>query len=329
MTASSEASLASSPRAHARIPDFFIVGHHKCGTTALYEMLRAHPQIFMPEIKEPWFFARDLRLRFEAANPLPETLDEYLSLFAGASAEQRAGEATPSYLMSQSAAGEIAELQPDARIIAVLREPAAFLRSLHLQSVRNHAETEPDLRKALALEPRRRKGEAIPPHAIRPQELLYFDHVRYVEQLRRYRSVFAPEQILVLIYEDFRRDNAATVRQVLRFLGVDDTVALQEQEANPTVRVRSPRTYEFVRSLYLGRGPGLAAAKAAIKAVTPASARRAALDGLRRRVLFAQPRPADEDLMIELRSQLKGEVAALSEYLDRDLVTLWGYDGIA
>ncbi len=40
-----------------RVPDFFIVGHPKCGTTALYEMLRRHPQIFMPDIKEPWFFA--------------------------------------------------------------------------------------------------------------------------------------------------------------------------------------------------------------------------------------------------------------------------------
>src|SRR5580693_6355814 len=53
-----------------RIPDFFIVGHAKCGTTALYEMLRRHPQIFMPEYKagagkEPWYFARD--------NPNPQT----------------------------------------------------------------------------------------------------------------------------------------------------------------------------------------------------------------------------------------------------------------
>ncbi len=62
--------------AASRVPDFFIVGHAKCGTTALYEMLRTHPQIYMPELKEPAYFATDLRNRFQrpAAGPLPQTL---------------------------------------------------------------------------------------------------------------------------------------------------------------------------------------------------------------------------------------------------------------
>ena len=97
-------------------------------------MLRRHPQIYMPDVKEPWFFADDLALRFEPTTPLPKTLDEYLSLFLAAEPDQRVGEATPSYLFSRAAAGNIADLQPDARIIAILREPASFLRSLHLQS---------------------------------------------------------------------------------------------------------------------------------------------------------------------------------------------------
>jgi Sulfotransferase family len=315
--------------AQGRVPDFFIVGHHKCGTTALYEMLRRHPQIFMPDVKEPWFFARDLGVRFPPANPLPQTLEEYLSLFTAAAAEQRAGEATPSYLMSHTAAGDIAALRPDARIIAILREPASFLRSLHLQSVRNHAETETDFRKAMALEQRRRQGQAIPENAIRPQELLYSEHVRYVEQLRRYHAVFPAGQVLVLIYDDFRNDNEATVRQVLRFLEVDDTAPIEVSEANPTVDVRSLRMYELVRSLYLGRGPAARVAKTAIKALTPRRLRLQALQSSRRRLLYRAPAPPDEQFMIELRQRFKGEVVALSEYLERDLVTLWGYDGVA
>src|SRR5438876_879559 len=176
-----------------RIPDFFVVGQHKSGTTALYEMLRRHPQIYMPDVKEPWFFARDLPVRFQPSDPLPETLEEYQSLFDAAMPEQRVGEATPSYLMSRAAASAIADVQPQARIIAILREPASFLRSLHLQTVENHAETETDLRKALALEGMRRQGKAIPRYASRPQELLYSEHVRYVEQLSRYRAVFPAE----------------------------------------------------------------------------------------------------------------------------------------
>jgi hypothetical protein len=288
--------------------------------------LRRRPQIYMPDLKEPWFFAKDLGVRFEPETPLPQTLQEYLSLFAAATPEQRIGEATPSYLMSHTAAADIAELQPNARIIAILREPANFLRSLHLQSVRNHAETETNFRKALALEDARRHGRDIPDGAIRPQELLYSEHVRYVEQLRRYHDAFPAEQVLVLIYEDFRQDNEATARRVLRFLEVDDTGPIEEVEPNTTVRVRSRRLYELVRAVYLGQGPAAKLAKAAIKTLTPRQLRRDAHVTVRRRVLFGSPQPPDEALMTELRRRFKGEVLALSEYLDRDLVKLWGYD---
>ncbi len=109
MTASAE-SLTDAGAVQGRVPDFFIVGHHKSGTTALYEMLRRHPEIYMPALKEPRFLASDMRARFPAARgrALPQTLDEYRSLFAGASPQQRAGEATPSYLFSHTAAARIA-----------------------------------------------------------------------------------------------------------------------------------------------------------------------------------------------------------------------------
>src|SRR6202034_862208 len=76
MTSSTEAPAVS----RARVPDFFIVGHAKCGTTALYEMLRRHPQIHMPDYKggsgkEPWYFSRD--------NPNPQTTDERSVAFTG------------------------------------------------------------------------------------------------------------------------------------------------------------------------------------------------------------------------------------------------------
>jgi Sulfotransferase domain len=329
MTASADTRATARSSSQDKIPDFFIVGHHKCGTTALYEMLRRHPQIYMSDVKEPWFFARDLSLRFPPANPLPETLEEYLLLFAAATPGQHIGEATPSYLLSHTAAADIARLRGDARIIAILREPSSFLRSLHLQSVKNHAETETDLRKALALEGPRREGKEIPRYAIRPQELLYSEHVRYVEQLRRYHAVFSREQVLVLIYDDFRADNEATVRRVLRFLEVDDTIPIQATEANPTVHVRSLRMYELVRSLYLGRGPLARVAKTGIKALTPQRLRRQALESTRERVLYSAPPPPDEQLMRELRVRFKDEVVALSEYLGRDLVTFWGYDSVA
>ncbi len=307
-----------------RVPDFFIVGNPKSGTTALYEMLRRHPQIYMPELKETRFFASELHPRSQRSNARPDTVEEYLSLFEAARPEQRAGEASPSYLRSRTAASRIAQLQPDARIIAILREPASFLRSMHLELLRDHVETESDLGRAMALEEVRRQEQEIR----RSPGLVYSQYVRYVEQLRRYHAVFPAEQVLVLIYDDFRADNEGTVRAVLRFLDVDDTAAIEVLEANPTVLVRSPRLYGLVRSLYLGRGPAAQAVKAPIKALTPRRLRRGGLEALQRRALYGKPSPPDEELMLELRRRFKGEVLALSEYLNRDLVRLWGYDGI-
>jgi len=140
--------------------------------------------------------------------------------------------------------------------------------------------------------------------------------------------VFPPEQVMVLIYEDFRRDNEATVRTVLRFLDVDDTCPIGVIRANPTVRLRARKVDELLRSVYLGQGPTSRAVKGAVMALAPRQLRRRALRVARRQVVYGKPPPPDEDLMLELRHRFKGEVVALSEYLDRDLVTLWGYDSI-
>jgi hypothetical protein len=323
MTASIE--LAATPR--GRAPNFFVVGHPKCGTTALYEMLRRHPQVFMPDLKEPVFFAGELPRRAHRYRA-PATLEEYLALFATAAPEQRVGEASASYLWSASAASRIAQVAPDARIIAILREPASFLRSLHLQCLQSRYETERDLRRALALEDARRRGRRLPRRSRWPQVLLYSEHVRYVEQLRRYHALFGHDRVLVLVYDDFRRDNEATVRRVLRFLEVDDTAAIEVLEANPSVSVRSPRLDDLVHAVSIGQSPAARAVKGSIVALTPRRARRRALRTIRRRALFSDPPPPEEGLMVELRRRFKGEVVALSEYLDRDLVSLWGYDGI-
>ncbi len=221
-------------------------------------MLQSHPQIHMPR-KEPSYFVPEIASAHPKsyARRFPNGIDSYASLFDGARAEQRIGEASPSYLWSESAASCIAEARPEARIIAILREPASFLRSLHLQFLQSNVENERDLRKAIALEQPQegREGVSAPLTSRWPQALLYSEHVRYVAQLRRYHAVFGPDQVLVLIYEDFRADNEGTVRQVLRFLDIDELTPIQLVDANPTVAMRSQRLHDVIRSLYLGRAP--------------------------------------------------------------------------
>jgi hypothetical protein len=338
-----------------RVPDFFIVGHPKCGTTALYEMLRSHPEIHMPA-KEPRFFAMQqvelgegARGEVGAGAPArslagpsaggapdprqpprlrPRTLDGYMALFAGARPGQRIGEATPAYLRSPLAPGRIAALRPDARIIAILREPTSFLRSFHLQAIRGYNETQKDFRKAIALEDERRAGRHIPRLSLAPPDhLLYSDHVRYVEQLRRYHSAFSPEQVLVLIYEDFRRDNEATVRTVLRFLEVDDTYRIDPVQTRPSRDLRLRQLHKLVnlRRIALRNLTVLGSFSQTVSAATPKRLRGTVRSSWRR-VAYGEPHPPDAEFMRKLRIRFKPEVESLSDYLGRDLVALWGYD---
>jgi len=320
---------ADEPTIDRRVPDFFIVGHPKSGTTALYLMLRDHPEIFMP-LKETRFFAPEQRLRLNRLGPdrVPRTLEDYLSLFDSATSEQRVGEASPEYLMSVGAAGRIAEVQPDARIIAVLREPAEFLRSFHLQSLHNYIETEKDFGKAIMLEDDRRRGKHVPRLSQSPEMLLYSNLVRYTEQVRRYREVFGSENVMVLAYEDFRRDNDETVRSVLRFLGVDDSVALESVRTNtaPAIRFLALKQIERVVLAAHNNPHATSPLLRAVNTVIPPRLQSETFSRLWRWVVYTTPQRPEEQLMRELRRRLKPEVVAISEYLDRDLESLWGYD---
>ena len=164
-------------------------------------MLSQHPQIFMPDVKEPWFFARELRSRFDkpSTRSRPNTLEDYLALFAGAARDQLAGEASPQYVRSRARrAGNRRRCARTRGSSCCCASRRAFLRSLHLQLVATHIEDEPDFGRAIALEARRREGKHVPSRSLSPQSLLYSDHVRYAEQLRALHDAFPPEQVLVL-----------------------------------------------------------------------------------------------------------------------------------
>ncbi len=197
---------------------------------------------------------------------------------------------------------------PDARIIAILREPASFLHSLHLQLLsRTASRTAKDLAQALALEPARREGREIPPSCYRPQALFYSERVRYVEQLRRYHEVFAPEQVLVLIYDDFRTDNAGTVRRCCGSSGSSRTSRYRHWRPTPALpsarcawtpsATGSRRRRRDARGAQGGRGSDSAAG-------APGVGRAA------RRALYESPQAPDERLMRELRVRFQDRSGA-------------------
>src|SRR5262249_34364524 len=163
-------------------------------------------------------------------------------------------------------------------------EPASHLRSLHLGYRRLHWEDR-DLRAAIAAGEERRQGREIPKRCPYPEMVIYADQVNYVEQLRRFDAHFPRDQVLVLIYDDFRADTLATMRQIAGFLGIDDDFAFQEVEANRTTRaMRAQGVDDAILSLTTGSSRPARAARSALRVVTPRKLRRGAVGGIRRKV---------------------------------------------
>jgi len=137
--------------------------------------------------------------------------------------------------------------------------------------------------------------------------------------------------VLVLIHEDFREHNEATVRGVTRFLGLDDTVSIQALQTKPVEAVRSLALHNLAGSIRAARDRPAAAGQVArmANAVLPVGLRRSEhVRSIWQRAVYTAPPAADQELMLELRHRFKSEVVSLSEYLDRDLVALWGYEHV-
>ena len=113
----------------SRVPNFIVIGAARSGTTALYQYLRRHPDIFMSNIKEPNFFAfENCSLDFEGpgaefVNNSVASWDDYCALFANAPPGATIGEASPLYLWAPQAPACIKRRLPQVRLIAILRNP--------------------------------------------------------------------------------------------------------------------------------------------------------------------------------------------------------------
>src|SRR5581483_8954386 len=214
-------------------PNFFIIGASKAGTTSLYEYLRQHPDVFMSEDKEPWFFC-------DIPDPAPTsanryTLDTYLDLFAGAGTCKAIGEASVSYLPSPAAAARIHERYPDARIILALRNPADRVHSWYRFLCQYGIEPGLTLEAALADEERRAAVAAEHRDSRYMDELILYYHFGLVaSQIEPWTALFPRRQIHVMLFEDLKTRAIDTTKKVYEFLGVDPSFTPKIEVHNPT-----------------------------------------------------------------------------------------------
>lgn len=207
------------------LPDVLIIGAQRSGTSSLYKYLGAHPDISPSLRKETEYFSRyhdrgemwyrahfpmGVRGRIRRVTRRPPLVSF---------------EATPDYLLDPRAARRAAELVPQAKLIALLREPGARAISQHKHMVRLGYETL-ELEAALEAEETRigtaRERIASDESYVSAAFLRYsyFERGRYADHLRRWFDEFAPDRILIVRSEDLFADPKPTFASILEFIDV-------------------------------------------------------------------------------------------------------------
>ncbi|MFZ4637944.1 MAG: sulfotransferase family protein, partial [Pirellulales bacterium] len=209
-------------------PNFFVVGMPRAGTTTLWTLLRAHPQVFMPEIKEPRHFDDDLPpdpyARFRRA-PLPHSAvsvcrdrTAYLALFAQAENQRAVGEASL-YIRSGVAAQRICDFNPQAKFILMLRDPVDALYSLYHLHLRNAS--------------------------IRCTFDEFFSefspwYQRLPDRVRQIQELFGHDRICIHLFEELSLDPARVYRSLLQFLEVSPDFSPEFKKYNSSSESTRP-----------------------------------------------------------------------------------------
>jgi Sulfotransferase family len=248
---------AEAPATSPALPNFFIVGAPKAGTTSLYHYLAQHPDVYMSPIKEPNYFSEEIRLGNIDANwqewaqredaslqqylrgPMQEkrfggivsNWPDYLKLFQNVNGEKALGEASVCYLWSKTAAQNIASTLPNSKIIMVLRDPVERAFSQYKQSVASGL-VKNSFRELVETNLNRKSDKF---DLLNP----FLEFGLYHEQVKRYMELFPAENLRIYLYEELRRALAETLADIFRFLGVDPQFSPDTSEQH--LRSQVPR----------------------------------------------------------------------------------------
>ena len=279
--------------------DFFIVGAPKAGTTSLYHYLNEHPQVEMSSQKEPDYFS-DKAIQeqgmYYGKNRI-NTLEKYESLFTKKK-EVIYGEGSVSYLFYENVAEEIKKYNSNAKIIVMLRNPIDRAFSHYLMDYRLGLVS--DSFEDIINKKSKHKNA----HLFYQQ---YIEVSEYAKQIQRYVNVFIPDNVLLIDYEDFKKNVSGTVDVVYGFLNISTEFAADVNTKHNTFTMPKNKGIRFIYSfVFLRKSLAFMFPKSVVKNI--------------RNLLFkADKKPK---LLKETRSQLKqffsNDVKVLGEILDKD-----------
>ncbi|HZG01327.1 MAG TPA: sulfotransferase [Chitinophagales bacterium] len=218
-----------------RLPNFFIVGAPKAGTTALFRYLSMHPEVFMSSVKEPNFFSfPDIAAQKLYYNVKPVSdWNRYTELFSSANGAKAIGEASVSYLFYPDAAARLHEAFPTARIVIVLRNPVERAWSHYMMD------------RKLNLVSRSFEDVVTgDKNALHYQQ--YVKLGLYAKQVETYIRLFGRAKVFIGLHDDMKKDFNAFAENVCCFL---DVVPSPFKNGHKYNSAEEPRN-RFVRILY-------------------------------------------------------------------------------
>lgn len=204
------------------LPNFFIAGAPRAGTTSLYNYLLQHPQIYLSKVKEPHYFAFKEQPSFTGPEDLSvlnsyyvSNREEYKKLFLTGSTYKAIGEASAQYLYSNVAAKKIKEEIPDAKFIIILRNPVDRAYSHYLRMLSHGRENIQDFEKALEAEPERVANNWSWAWHYRGVSL-------YSDQIKRYLDEFSLDKLKIIEFKSFKENTEKTLDEICQFLEVSN-----------------------------------------------------------------------------------------------------------
>lgn len=293
-----------------RVPNFFIIGAAKAGTTTVFNLLRQHPDVYLSKIKEPQFFCNDEQYNMG----LNYYIDTY---FNGSESFSARGEATPHYLFYERVARRIARNIPKSnqRFVVILRNPVKRAYSLYWNMVAESIETM-SFEEAIQAEQYRIDNK----YTVKQCSLryTYVTSSKYAEQIRAYLKYFNKDQFVFVIFEEFIKDIEYSMKGVFEFLGLSkiDTINY-DLKSNPFGLPRLKFIHQFIRKpFYLKTQMG--------KMIHPSIKNRISnklIELNKKRHAYPPMSPVLKDKMMQL---FKDDIKDLEIILEKDL-SIWLY----
>ena len=290
-----------------RMPNLFIIGAAKAGTTALYDYLAQHPQVFLSSVKEPMFFSRE---EYYARG-----LDYYEDVyFEGAENYPVRAEATPHYLYwSKKVAPRIKEVYGErpVKFIVSFRDPVSRAYSWYWNMVREGKE-DLDFNEALRVEEYRLKQNRYELHQLGSMVYGYSAGSRYSSLLQPYLELFSLSSFFFVFQDDLKSRANETCRNIFDFLGIESSIQINTSDSNPAAMPRSRLLHKTLRQRSLF--------KEFIKPFIPMRFRRP-LKSTMMHVNLKETSyaPLDPPLAHELRLSYRTEIEQLEKITGRNL----------